>query len=112
MYIVQAKSGAGVWQPCVYNASYHPSSFLPALAACLTFANCCLPIMYLLTCTPLPSLPTTPAQASVDEKSEEVRQLQAISSDPVAEADHQGPQEENDRDERGQPAQRIVGCGE
>ena len=58
---------------CMYNACNHPSPFLPALNVCLPFMYVC---MYLLTCTPLPSLPTTPAQASVDEKSGEVRRLQ------------------------------------
>ena len=101
MYIVQAKSGEGAEQACTYDASYHPSSLIR-----------CLPFRHLQTCTPQPPLPTTPAQASVDEKSGEVSrlqdrvgQLQALSSDPAVEIHHQGAQEENDRDEKGQPAQ-------
>ena len=69
MYINTYKSYC-MYDVCMYNASYHPSLFLPALNVVCHLCMC------LLTCTPQLPLPTTPAQASVDEKSGEVRQLQ------------------------------------
>lgn len=64
---------------CMYNASYHPSLFPPALnVLChlLTYV-----ILYVRTYVSSnlytqPPLSTTPVQASVDEKSGEVRRLQ------------------------------------
>lgn len=81
MYIVQAKSGEGAEQACTY---FLPSLIISDCTACMSDIRC-LPFRHLLTCTPQPPLPATPAQASVYEKSGEVSRLQALSSDPAAE---------------------------
>ena len=111
MYIVQAKSGAGAWQACVYNASYHPSSFLPALHVWhFLFAI----YMYLLNYT---SQPSCPGQCGWEVwRGETAARHSETAAGTLKWSSSRrrpsGSSEEDDRHERGQPSQQVVGYGE